>query len=167
MHQRARVRVGLAPEIEQAGKGVAGGAGQPERIVPAVEELPHARKLAHGVEDVQEVVALAAGGVLLKEQLLLVAGAVHARGVRPGEERRVEKLIVFEEPDEHARQHPRDGDLRDLLVTPGVEGFRRALALPRRRILRLERGVDLRLGVASSAQVFLQQRDALLEGGEE
>ena len=38
---------------------------------------------------------------------------------------------VPEEADEHARQHPCDGDLRDLLIAPGVEGFRRALARPR------------------------------------
>ena len=74
---------------------------------------------------------------------------------------------VFEEPDEHARQHPRDSDLRDLLIAPGVERFRRALAHPRRLILRLEWGVDLRVSVAPPAQVLFQQRDALLEGGQE
>jgi hypothetical protein len=63
---------------------------------------------------------------------------------------------VFEEPDEHARQHPRDGDVGELLLAPSVEGLRRALALPGRRILRLERGVDLRVGVAAPAEVFLQ-----------
>lgn len=105
--------------------------------------------------------------MLPEEQLLLIAGTGQARGVGAGDERCFHELVVFEKADKHAGHDPGDGDLVQLFLTPGVEGFGGALAGARRFVLGMEGRVDLRLRIAAAAQVVFQQRDAFLEVFEE
>ena len=117
MHERAGFRVGLAPEIEQVFRRIARGRDLPERIVFPVEKLLHRRQRADVVEDFLEVFALRQRGVLAEEHLVLVFCPLQP-AARPGEIRGLDQLVVFEKPNENASQHPRDGNLRELLIAP-------------------------------------------------
>src|SRR5258708_7016260 len=101
------------------------------------EELAHTWKSSNDFENVQEVIALTGGRVLLEKEFLLIPGMIHPCGVWPGHERRFNQLIVLQEAYEDACQYPSHGSLSQLLVAPGVERLRCPLALPGRLVLDL------------------------------
>ena len=116
------VGIGLAPEFEQGLGGIGGRPHAPEGIVPAIEEILHARQLPDRLEDVFEVVAFARRGMLAEKEAVLILRPLMSRRVAPGEERHVNEFVVFEEAHEHPGQNPRDGNLGQFLIAPGIVG---------------------------------------------
>ena len=163
----AALGVRLSPKLHQRPRPVAGGADGPEGIVPAVEEVRHAGEPADFREDVLEILALGEAGMFAEEDDLLVARPPDARRIRPGEMEGLDEGVVLQEADEDARKHPGDGDIGQLLLAPRLVGERSALARACGVVLRFERGVGSRLGVAAGAEVGVEAGDFALEVGEE
>ena len=159
MEQRAGFGIGLLPELEEFAAGIAGGRGEPERVVFLVEELAHPGQAAGFLEDLDQVASV---GVVLRqaaeEHLVLIARPLQARP-GAGELGCLDQLVVLQEADEDTAQHPGHRDLRQLLLAPRLVGERGALLLPRRLVLRLERRVHRRVGIAARPQVILQPLD--------
>ena len=72
VNERAGVGIGLAPEVEERGGGIAGRPALPERVVPAVEELAHGRQCAGLGEDTFQILALAESRVLAEIHFVFV-----------------------------------------------------------------------------------------------
>jgi hypothetical protein len=157
--QRAGGGIGLLPELEQLAAGIAGGRGEPQRVVLFVKELAHPGQLADLLEDLDQVAAV---GIVLRqaaeEHLVLVARPLQARA-RPGELGCLHQLVVLQEADEHAAQHPGHRHLGQLLLAPRVVSEGAALFRLGVRVLRFERRVHRRLGIAAFPQVVLQPLD--------
>ena len=167
MHQRAGLGIGLAPEIEQVFRRIARRSDLPERIVFPVEEFLHRRQRANVREDFLEVFALSQRWVLAEEHLVLVLRPLQP-AARPGEIRRLDQLIVFQKPNEDASQHPRHGDLGQLLIAPrGISQSGATFLL--RRIVLCSQWLDRPLAclIASGPQIILQPLNELLEIREE
>ena len=137
--------------------------------MPAVEEVGHAGELRRLREDVLQILALGATGEFAEEDDLLVARPREPRRIRPGKMKRLDEAIVLQKADEHTREHPGDGDIGQLLLTPRLVGKRGAGVgfLARGVVGGFERGIDERLVIAARAEIRVEFVDFLLEAGEE
>jgi len=157
VHQRAGVRVLPLPEAEQRGGAVGARLQGPERVVGEVEEPGGGRMGAHGVEHMEQVVAVRQGAPLrgAKVELALVLRALPAlAGAR--QERARNERVVFQKAHEDAAEQPGDGGLGDDLLAPGLEG---ALAQRRVGVALVRRGGALAQVVFQAAQQALQVRE--------
>ena len=157
-----RLGVDLPPEREQLHRRIAAGSHRPERRLPLGEQILGGGNLADLVEDVLEILPVGVVRMLSEEEFVRVLGQLAALAL-PGQPAFVDQVVVFHEPHEDAGQHPRHGDLIEIVVPPDLERLGRA-APSFDLVERLPQpGVDLGVARGTGEQVLGQFGDELLE----
>ena len=109
-------------------------------VVPS-ENLLASGQSGQVLEGLQKVVPVGMGRKLPEIEFVFVHGYLQSFS-RPCNFRRVNKAVVLEKPDEHARENPRGGFLGDLLGPPLFEACGGTLGLFRLSIFAVEHPVD-------------------------
>ena len=66
----------------------------------------------------------------------------------------VDQMVVFHEPHEHTAQHPRHGNLIEIVLPPDFKRIRRASTFLNLRIRFPQTGIDLGTGRTAGLQIF-------------
>ena len=101
------------------------GADGPQRRLPLGKQILGGGNLADLLEDVLEILPVGVVGMFAEEEFVRVLGQLAAFAF-PGQPAFVDQMIVFHEPHEDAGQHPRHGDLIEIVVPPDFKRLGRA-----------------------------------------
>jgi hypothetical protein len=109
-----------------------------------------------------DIVAVGMERILFEIGIAIFRRLAHLRA-RSGEHRRIDQTVVFEKTHENAPQNPRDRNLRQILLAPGLEWRDRTVHLFRRLVLGADGSVDLLLVLAALAQIALERLEQLAQ----
>src|SRR5215468_10211712 len=94
--------------------------------VVLTKDLSCTRQPSQLVEYMQYVFTVSFGGMGAEVQFVLVARTCEPL-TWPSQLRRIDQMVVFQEPGEHATEHPGCSDLGDVVRPPLLVTLRRAL----------------------------------------
>jgi len=159
--ERAGGGVGALPEAEKVLRAIGGGAEKVEGVVRIVEAA-EGRQAADGGKNVEEIFAVAIGGMGADvEGVLIVSGSEAVAGA--GEQRVIEEGVVIQKTDEDAAENPRDADLSEEVFAPFEEGSGGAFVGEGGSVLGAEIGVDGRSVRGACAEIGLKFGEKALE----
>ena len=104
------------------------GADRPERRLALGEQVVGGRDLADLVEDVLEILPVGVVRMLAEEEFVRVLGQLAPLAL-PGQPALVDQAVVLHEPHEDAGQHPRHGDLIEVVLPPDLNAWAVSAAL--------------------------------------